>query len=446
VSSPASTTPSAVPIPCQARHSMNALLPHVQDLETQISTHDLPSTDWQLWCESTLNGAATQELRRTASLADRKATGAFFTTPTLADRAVCALGVPLDHPDVYLDPTCGVGDLLLAIARQLPIHRTVKSTLSAWGKQLAGCDISSVFVRAARARLALLAMYRLGTRERIDSNDLSDLFPSIIATAILAHPALYGPSDRVIMNPPFLPFSVPATCPWSSGSTNSAAFFTEHAIRSATSGTRLVAILPDVIRSGSRYQRWRSMLSTVATIEDVEPYGTFDNNTDIDVFLLSATVHEPAAALSPHWTGTPTSPDTVSRRFDVRVGAVVPHRDPAVGPQHPYVHAGSLSPWSTKYRIPETRRFGGRVFAPPFVAIRRTSSPRDRKRAVATIVHGTHPVAVENHLIVCLPRDSAMQTCHELLTRLRSPETDDWLNHRIRCRHLTVDSIAELPW
>ena len=425
---------------------MNALLPHVQDLETQISTHNLPSTEWEPWCESTLNGAATRELRRTASLSDRKATGAFFTNPTLADRAVRALRVRCDDRHVYLDPTCGAGDLLIAIARRLPLQSTVTATLSAWGKHLVGCDISSVFVRAARARLALLAMYRMGTREPIDPNILSDLFPSIATTDILTCPATYSLSDRVIMNPPFLPVNVPDSCPWSTGLTNSAAFFVESAIRNATRGTRLVAILPDVMRSGSRYHRWRSMLSRIATIEEVEPYGSFDNNTHVDVFLLCVTVHDPPDALDPEWARPSNSQDTVSLRFNIHVGAVVPHRHPQVGPEHPYIHVGSLSPWSTKYRIPEKRSFPGRVFTPPFVAIRRTSSPRDDKRAVATIVHGTDAVAVENHLIVCLPHDNSIDSCHHLLTRLRSSKTDDWLNRRIRCRHLTVASIAELPW
>ena len=44
----------------------------------------------------------------------------------------------------------------------------------------------------------------------------------------------------------------------------------------------------------------------------------------------------------------------------------------------------------------------------------------------------TAPVAVENHLIVLLPNDRTVQTCRELLGRLRSPKTDNWLNARLR--------------
>lgn len=51
------------------------------------------------------------------------------------------------------------------------------------------------------------------------------------------------------------------------------------------------------------------------------------------------------------------------------------------------------------------RQLAGTVFAPPFVAVRRTSGPRDRSRA-----------------------------------------TDAWLNRRIRCRHLTTSAVAGIPW
>lgn len=425
---------------------MNALLPHVEDLENQIGTQTLPSPQWGPWCLSSLNGAASRELRRNANPSSRKANGVFFTNAPLADRAARALGVNPSERHVYLDPTCGAGDLLIAIARRLPLESTVNATLATWGKHLIGCDLSSVFVRATRARLALLAMYRLGAREPITREALSALLPSIACRNTLTHPAIYQHSTRVIMNPPFLAIDVPEGCSWSSGLTNSAACFAESAIRWANPGTRLVAILPDVVRSGARYDRWRTMLSRIATIEEVDLYGTFDNSTDVDVFLLCVTVQDPSGLPHPDWGRPPYSTDTVSNHFKVHVGAVVPHRHPELGPNHPYVHSASLSPWSTRYRIHDTRHFRGRVFKPPFVAIKRTSSPRDPKRAVATIVHGTHDIAVENHLIVCLPHDNATHSCHQLLTRLRSSKTDDWLNRRIRCRHLTVGCIAELPW
>jgi hypothetical protein len=55
-------------------------------------------------------------------------------------------------------------------------------------------------------------------------------------------------------------------------------------------------------------------------------------------------------------------------------------------------------------------------------------------------------VAVENHLIVFLPKNNKLSECKRLLRVLKSRKTDQWLNNRIRCRHLTVRSLNELPW
>jgi hypothetical protein len=45
-----------------------------------------------------------------------------------------------------------------------------------------------------------------------------------------------------------------------------------------------------------------------------------------------------------------------------------------------------------------------------------------------------------------IPHDLSLESCKELILRLRSMETDEWLNERIRCRHLTVSALNELPW
>lgn len=173
------------------------------------------------------------------------------------ETSALAFGPQTADESVYFDPACGVGDLLLAAAGRLPLAPTAAETLALRGNRLAGCDLAPVFVRAAKARLALLAMRRRGHREQI---------------------------------------------------------------------------------------------------------------------------------------------------------------------------------------APEA------VFRPPFVAIRRTSGPRDRSRAVATIVRGRRAVAVENHVIVCLPEDGSIERCRALLARLRSSRTDDWLNRRIRCRRLTTSAVAGVPW
>jgi hypothetical protein len=94
----------------------------------------------------------------------------------------------------------------------------------------------------------------------------------------------------------------------------------------------------------------------------------------------------------------------------------------------------------------DRRNFQGTTYAAPFVAVRRTSRPGDKKRAVGCIISGDQRVAVENHLIVLVPHDGSLKTCKQLLERLKCDKTDSWLDKRIRCRHLTVKALADLPW
>lgn len=426
---------------------MNALLPYVVELERLLNAPHLSEGQWQAWCDSCLDGTPSRELRRVVPLAELKEQGAFFTAPGLARQVAATFGSANDE-SVYCDPACGVGDLLLAIASGLPLAPAVSETLALWGRRLAGCDLSAVFVRVAKARLALLAMQRCGSREPIAPAMLDELLPAITVGDALRCHDLYSAADRIIMNPPFRTMSAPEGCEWSAGGLNAAAVFTEAAIVHSRDGTRIAAILPDVLRSGSRYERWRRMVDDNALLEEVCTYGQFGRHADVDVFLLCMTVDRNGDARDHRdwsWIAVDSDAD-VSKHFTVSVGAVVPHRDPETGPEYPYVHARSLPPWSTLERIAEKRSFEGKVFQPPFVAVRRTSGPRDRKRAVATIVLGEQYVAVENHVIVCRPTDGSIARCRGLLERLRSSRTDEWLNRRIRCRHLTTASVAEIPW
>ena len=66
-------------------------------------------------------------------------------------------------------------------------------------------------------------------------------------------------------------------------------------------------------------------------------------------------------------------------------------------------------------------------------------------RAVGSIILGSNPVAVENHLIVVKPKRGGIKECEFLLNNLRNAQTKTWLDERIRCRHLTVGVLRELP-
>ena len=58
------------------------------------------------------------------------------------------------------------------------------------------------------------------------------------------------------------------------------------ALERAKPGTELVAILPDVLRSGSFTEKWRKRVEQLATVKLVKPHGVFDESADVDVFLL----------------------------------------------------------------------------------------------------------------------------------------------------------------
>jgi hypothetical protein len=241
--------------------------------------------------------------------------------------------------------------------------------------------------------------------------------------------------------------AAPADCKWAGGRITEAATFVIAALERARPGTEILAILPEVLRSGSFSNQWRKRVGQLAEIQLVQPYGIFDDCADVDVFLLRLVCRSEIQELNPHvWTNIAAPrTKTVADFFDVHVGRVVPHRDKESGPLRRYIHARNIAVWMEVSRISEKRRHEGRAYKPPFVVLRRTSRPGDPYRATATVILGTKPVAVENHLIVCEPHDKSADTCRDLMALLHTQRVNDFLDQRIRCRHLTVGAVREIP-
>lgn len=390
-----------------------------------------------------LNGVPYATFRREIDLGTRRDIGAFFSSYDIANTLASQLTGKVDADALVLDPTCGIGNLLLARAAALPIGRTLEATLAAWGARLAGFDICEDLIDLCKARLCMLARARGGFTDRTDP---LDAFPHIVAQDMSAVESrdLLKSADAILFNPPFGKTTWPVKLDWASGEINTSAVFLDHLVTSIRPDVPIAAILPEVLRCGSRYSRFRARLSKLGYSGSLEVHGRFDPWTDVDVFSTLLARSEAPGSL---WTTVPPDHEvTVDQVFEVRVGSVVPHRDPVIGPSRPYICAKTTPAWQTAFTPSGRIAYAGKVFTPPFVAIRRTSSPRDKFRAVATLIIGDEAVAVENHLLVATPRDHSLGACEALVAVLRSEQTNDQLNELMRCRHLTTGAINGLRW
>lgn len=398
-----------------------------------------------------LDGYAASEARRLLPLEFRRSVGAFFTPSGLRAEVSSVLGSLPGRR--YLDPTCGAGDLLLAAAEHLPLKRTLRQTIDSWDDRLAGWDLHGEFVETARRRILLHAARRhlLTTGSaRCRSVDYDRFLTRIsIGDASQRLTSERAKCDVVLLNPPYVRVRVPQGVSWASGTTSSAAVFALDAVNYLDTGGHVVAILPDALRSGSNFAKWRAAIEARTDVQLVKNSGQFDRHTDVDVFLLVLEVrsHGPAVQEA-QWWPTGTKGPSIADKFDVRVGTVVDNRDQHEGRSRPFLVARDL-PASGLMSVPKRRRkFAGRLFKPPFVVIRRTSRPAGPSavRSSGVLVTGASAVAVDNHLIVATPKSGTVEECEQLLMLLDSPSTTAALDDRIRCRHLTVGVVRELPW
>ncbi|MCO5968249.1 DNA methyltransferase family protein [Actinoallomurus soli] len=403
-----------------------------------------------------LNGHAARMLRTLVPLEFRRQTGAFFTSGPARDRFADLLA-PADDAEqtaVFWDPTCGAGDLLLAAADTFPIRNTLSATLRAWNRSLHGHELQPAFAEVARLRLFIAAAARhrargdkVRTNPEAGSRAFNNVHVSDGLAALRTHKRFKG---HIVLNPPFGPVQADAGCDWSSGMTSQAGiFFLEAAMTLAFGGT-ITAILPDVLRSGSRYRYWRERVSKLLEIKKISPFGRFDRYTNVDVFLLQGRrlfASETPSAETQWWRSLNASA-YLEDLFNVRVGSVVDNRDPHEGREAPFLTARCMPP-SGQMEVPERRRkYSGRLITPPFVAVRRTSRPNSdgSSRVRGVLLTGDEPIAVDNHLITLSPKSGNVDECFRLLEILASDEVAMWLDERIRCRHLTVGIIRSIPW
>lgn len=391
-----------------------------------------------------LNGHAGRRCLDLLPAETLRSIGAFFTPSPMAAQLIAHLPRINATKLVAFDPACGAGDLLLPLAALLPVQQTASGTMSNWNKHLFGRDLSPEFVRAARFRLLLLALTRGATLDGTPAS-VAKLLSNIAVGDGLSCSAPYESATHVVMNPPFGMVETPKETEWRQGRVTAAALFVVRALQLCGPKSCIAAILPEVLRTGTSYRQWRECVASRSIAGRAVPLGLFSSDADVDVFLTRLIVRKSPSKYS---TKKPKRSSTtrVSDKFIVTVGPVVPHRHELKGPPCAFLHAGNATAWKTIRRINESRRFDGKLLKPPFVVIRRTSRPGDPNRAIASLVLGSRPVAVENHLLVARPRRGGVPLCQELVRLLRSSAVNRTLDRTMRCRHLTTFSVSGLTW
>lgn len=416
-------------------------LDFIRDLRELI---ELPSKERQKLkvqqkISSALNGEATEALHRLIDRATLKKDGVFFTPKMLAAKLIQMLPLGNIGREIFYDPACGTGNLLLECANLLPVFGSFDETVRHWGHQLRGHDLHSQFIETTKLRLVLLAIKR-GRFNKI-SFSTDSIFPHICVGDSLADSSGYESATCTVMNPPFT-HCTNKSLTWSSGRVSSAAVHYDRALEKTSNCSVIAAILPDVLRSGSRYEKWRQRIADRGSIDVKIESEQFTKHADVNTFYL--VLNRSNSPNSFKWHDICLG-KKIEQNFQVNIGSVVPHRHPDAGNKVPFLHAKRLEPWATINEVTAYRGFNGTCRKGPFVVIRRTSRPDDKYRAVGTVVADDRKIAIENHLIVCTPMDGSLATCHKLLKLLKDQRLTEWLNKKIRCRHLTVESILSAP-
>ncbi|MEA0736876.1 N-6 DNA methylase [Xanthomonas campestris pv. campestris] len=397
-----------------------------------------------------LSDVGARILEQSLTRSHRRRDGVFFSGMNLAAYVASRVEREIASGASIADPTCGGGDLLLACLRHAKKNDSVSETAKSWGERVSGFDLEPRFVEAARHRIATLAasVHDGNGVAEIEIEEISKGLLNLVLGDYLENARRLAEVDVIVTNPPFGTMLAPIDCGWSTGQTQRAAIFIDKMVESAKAGQKIVAILPDVLRSGSRYLKWRLRIEKDCQVLDVHPYGRFGDSADIDVFVLHITKIGNLAPSSENgdWAGQSLSSKApkLSDTFNISIGSVVPHRHGQAGPWCPYLDVSVSAPGKEVVSL-KKRRFKGKLVSPPFIVIRRTSSPSDRRRIVPTLVNLTEPVAVENHLVVLSPMDCKLSTCQRMMEILDSDYVDRWVNSTNRCRHLTKGLVQNIP-
>lgn len=412
----------------------------------KVELKSFPSTPKELWNEiatKNVNGFAADELRRLVSIETRRQYGAFFTDSLLAKKILEVLKPIINKDSFIYDPACGAGNLLIAI-----MNYAKESNINLkWENHLLGTDIHKEFVEAAKLRLITNGILMKSNNSASEYNAEKNIKYSILKADGLLKNKFYEKATHIIVNPPFNQITTDEKLIWAKGKVSAAALFIDKIIQNSNPDVSITAILPDVLRSGSRYEKWRSMVEKECKIEEIKLLGQFDKYADVDVYALQLTKRKRIRIKKDKQEfENANAPATLKELFDICVGPVVDNRDPNEGASLGYIVSKGLEDWQEKKEVNRKRKHKGKSFNSPFVIIKRTSRVSDLSRAKATIINVPEPVYIDNHLIILKPKSGKLSDCRKAIDLLRNEHTNDWLNEVIRCRHLTVNAISNIPW
>lgn len=403
----------------------------LKKLKNDFSTK--PSVEWKKKAIQSINGLAGSKLRTLISIDERRKSGAFFTSSELVSEVINSYKLSFKENIKFYDPCCGASNLLISVKDHFDLELTKKN----YFLEVFGTDIHKEFVEASKLRLIISDML-IGVKK--------DYIKNILIADGLKPNDFYHNATHIIINPPFNLIHSPFNINWASGKVSAAALFIDATLRYIKPGTEIIAILPDVLRSGSRYEKWRSYISSQSHVSGIKLFGQFDIYTDVDIFSVLLKKKEIASEekVSP-WISASRDKPKVSDLFNISVGSVVDNRDLHNGLVRPYIISKGLEGWVEYSKTQLKRKHEGKSVKAPFVVIKRTSRLGDSKRAIATIVTIPEPVYVDNHLIVLQPKCGGITECRRLLKLLKTQRTDKWIDGQIRCRHLTVKVVSNIP-
>jgi hypothetical protein len=131
----------------------------------------------------------------------------------------------------------------------------------------------------------------------MESIDPHKIFKGLMVCDAFTSPSIER-NTCIAVNPPFGYIQASSNCKWATGKIQVAAWFLEQLLLRTETGQHVVAILPDVLRSGTRYEKRRHIISSLCSSIKIEVVGRFDDTTDVDVFIMHATKARHTATLS----------------------------------------------------------------------------------------------------------------------------------------------------